>query len=211
MQYVASSQPWNRVVPVDHELVVKLHLAWDRSVSRIPQPATLKINGKVYNCKASPQTTTTPHAATTTNGLSTTTTSNNAPSTSPQPTLPPTPSGRGIFAAWPNKVLGLYLLLADDYHEGFDSNAVWSPKLYDYQQKGANVLFLTFINPGTMAIPPAFQNLAATRGTQTEGAVPKDTVIIFAIGENTGFFCPFGVTLNIMLLLFRWYCLLDKD
>ena len=193
VKYVASSQVWNRVIPVDHEMVVKLHVSWDRSVTRVPQPAALNINGKAYNCKGSPQTTT-PHAGSTTtnNGPSTTTsngpfTTTNGGPTTPQPTLPPTPSGRGIFASWPNKVLGLYLLLADDYHEDFDSNAQWSPKLYDYQQKGANVLFLTFINPGTMAIPPAFQNLAATRGKDVEGAVPKDTVIIFAIGENS--FC----------------------
>jgi len=106
--------------------------------------------------------------------------------TTPTPTLPPTlppkPNGRGIYASWPNKVLGLYVLLADDYHDDFDSNKQWSPKLYEYQQKGANVLFLTFINPETMKIPPAFQNLAATRGQDVAGAVPKDTVVIFAIG-----------------------------
>ena len=102
------------------------------------------------------------------------------------PTLPPKPNGRGIYASWPNKVLGLYVLLADDYHDDFDSDAQWSPKLYEYQQKGANVLFLTFINPETMKIPPAFQNLAATRGQDIDGAVPKDTVVIFAIGKIVG-------------------------
>ena len=33
-----------------------------------------------------------------------------------------------------------------------------------------------------MEIPLAFQKLSATRGTDTEGAVPKDTKIIYAIG-----------------------------
>jgi hypothetical protein len=33
-----------------------------------------------------------------------------------------------------------------------------------------------------MEIPLAFQKLSATRGTDAEGAVPKDTKIIFAIG-----------------------------
>ena len=33
-----------------------------------------------------------------------------------------------------------------------------------------------------MEIPVAFERLAATRGTDAEGAVPRDTKIIFAIG-----------------------------
>lgn len=44
------------------------------------------------------------------------------------------------------------------------------------------MLFFTFIHPGTMEIPPAFQRLAASRGTDMPGAVPADTVIMFAIG-----------------------------
>merc|ERR1719225_1988001 len=46
----------------------------------------------------------------------------------------------------------------------------------------SNVLFFTFIHPTTMAIPPSYQKLAATRGTDLPGAVPRDTVIMFAIG-----------------------------
>lgn len=34
-----------------------------------------------------------------------------------------------------------------------------------------------------MAIPPSFEKLAKTRGSSEEGAVPKDTVILFAIGK----------------------------
>eukprot|EP00095_Tigriopus_kingsejongensis_P010891 maker-scaffold1216_size55193-snap-gene-0.10 protein:Tk10891 transcript:maker-scaffold1216_size55193-snap-gene-0.10-mRNA-1 annotation:"glycoside hydrolase family 18 protein" len=82
----------------------------------------------------------------------------------------------------PKKILGLYILLADDDEEGFESNAQWEPALYPWQQISANVLFFTFIHPTTMEIPQSFQKLAATRGTDKEGAVPKDTTIIFAIG-----------------------------
>jgi hypothetical protein len=49
-------------------------------------------------------------------------------------------------------------------------------------QKGANVLYLTFVNPKTMAVPRSFEKLAGSRGTNATGAVPEDTVIIFAIG-----------------------------
>merc|ERR1719361_1561003 len=82
--------------------------------------------------------------------------------------------------------MGLYVLLADDDHEGFRSEDCASddcqPRLYPYQQTGANVLFFTFIHPTTMEVPPAFQHLARTRGTNQPGAVPKDTVILFALG-----------------------------
>lgn len=94
----------------------------------------------------------------------------------------PTENQRGVYVPWPKKVMGIYILLADDDHEGFESNAVWEPRLYDYQQKGANVLFFTFIHPQTMEIPPAFESLAKTRGKNEEGAIPEKTVIIFAIG-----------------------------
>merc|ERR1711971_739923 len=108
----------------------------------------------------------------------------------PAPLAPVTPveqianinSERGVFVPWPKKVMGLYILLADDDHEGFENNAVWQPRLYDWQQKAANVLFFTFIHPVTMDVPPAFEDLAKTRGTGVDGAIPSDTVILFAIG-----------------------------
>merc|ERR1711892_1309205 len=84
----------------------------------------------------------------------------------------------------PNKALGMYLALADDTVEGYHDNSDWVPSLYPYQQQGANVLFFTFINPETMGIPISFGKLAATRGKDSEGAVPKDTLIIFAIGGS---------------------------
>jgi hypothetical protein len=87
------------------------------------------------------------------------------------------------------QVLGLYILLADDgpkeKADGFGSdNDSWTPELHPWQQEAANVLFFTFIHPATMDVPPAFKKLAATRGKGTPGAVPKDTVIIFAIGNE---------------------------
>ena len=87
--------------------------------------------------------------------------------------------------------MGISVLLADDDHKGFESNADWEPRLYEYQQHGANVLFFTFIHPQTMEVPPAYTKLAQTRGTNVEGAVPADTVIIFAIGKP-----PVGVVLD---------------
>lgn len=93
-----------------------------------------------------------------------------------------TNSERGVFVPWPKKVMGLYVLLADDDHDGFESEADWEPRLYEWQQQAANVLFFTFIHPVTMDVPPAFQKLAKTRGTNQPGAIPSDTVILFAIG-----------------------------
>lgn len=83
----------------------------------------------------------------------------------------------------PKKVLGLYVLLADDDEDGYESDSdSWTPELFPWQQEAANVLFFTFIHPETMEIPPAFKKLADTRGTNQPGAVPADTVILFAIG-----------------------------
>merc|ERR1719376_890872 len=115
------------------------------------------------------ETTPTPIVTNTTPGGSSTTTSSVGP-TGPHPALP-------------KKVLGMYILLADDTEDGYHSdNDDWEPLLYPYQQDGSNVLFFTFINPATMEVPVAFRKLAATRGKDTEGAVPADTLIIFAIG-----------------------------
>jgi len=83
---------------------------------------------------------------------------------------------------YPDKVVGFYITLADDTVEGYHTGDDWDPKLYEYQQTGANVLFFTFVNPETMQVPKSFQKLAATRGTGVDGAIPKDTKVIFAIG-----------------------------
>ena len=78
--------------------------------------------------------------------------------------------------------MGLYILLADDSEKGFDSEANWTPALFDWQQEASNVLFFTFIHPDTMEVPASYRKLAATRGTNLPGSVPADTVIMFAIG-----------------------------
>jgi len=90
---------------------------------------------------------------------------------------------KGPYPGMPKKVMGMYILLADDTEPGFHSNnADWEPLLHPYQQHGSNVLFFTFINPATMDVPFAFRKLAATRGKGTDGAIPMDTLVIFAIG-----------------------------
>ena len=94
----------------------------------------------------------------------------------------PTTTTHDGGSRFPNRALGMYILLADKTEEGFGDDAEWEPLLFEYQQTGANVLFFTFIDPKTMNIPKAFEKLAATRGSSEPGSVPKDTKIIFAIG-----------------------------
>merc|ERR1712086_92583 len=103
------------------------------------------------------------------------------PAPAPLPTLAEQ-NIKVLHPEWPKKVLGLYILLADDSEEGFESNADWNPELFDWQQEASNVLFFTFIHPDTMEIPPSYQKLAATRGTGLPGSVPASTIIMFAIG-----------------------------
>ena len=82
-----------------------------------------------------------------------------------------------------SQIVGLYILLADDTETGFESlSTSWEPELFPWQQEAANVLFFTFIHPDMMAILPSYVKLAASRGSGLPGAVPKDTVIMFAIG-----------------------------
>ena len=52
----------------------------------------------------------------------------------------------------PAKQIGMYLLLADDTVANYTSSSVWSPELYQYQESGANVVYLTFINPTNMSV-----------------------------------------------------------
>ena len=92
------------------------------------------------------------------------------------------PAVAGPGRRLPPKVVAFHLLLADDTNTRFLTNTEWKPKLHGYQQKAANVLIFSFINPTTMDVPKSFQNLAATRGTGSEGSIPKDTTIIFGIG-----------------------------
>lgn len=69
----------------------------------------------------------------------------------------------------PEKVVGLYLLIADDGQTGqganysYQSDTKWVPKLPDYMD-GVNVLWLAFVNPSLMpALPPAMQHIAQHR------------------------------------------------
>ena len=40
----------------------------------------------------------------------------------------------------------MYIILADDTEDGYHSDADWEPKLYEYQQIGANVLVNYFFH-----------------------------------------------------------------
>jgi len=82
----------------------------------------------------------------------------------------------------PSRMVGMYLLLADDTIANYTSNDNWTPAIPDYLQKGSNVVFFTFINPESMKVPPAYANLAKTRGKGTPGSIPSGTKIIFSVG-----------------------------
>jgi len=88
------------------------------------------------------------------------------------------------FVPMPKKIVGIYTLLADEEKEGFENNATkFTPELYDWQIEAANVMFFTFIKPDDeFIVPESFKRLAATRGTGAKGAIPADTVILFALG-----------------------------
>lgn len=90
--------------------------------------------------------------------------------------------GLAIAVPLAQRNLGMYVLLADDTTE-YGSTRQWQPKLFSYQQTGSNVLFFTFINPDDLPnVPPAFANLAKTRGSREPGSVPANTTILFALG-----------------------------
>jgi len=78
--------------------------------------------------------------------------------------------------------VGLYSLLADDSDARYTSHSLWQPALHPYQQQGFSTLYLTFIRPDTMEVPPAFVQLTQSRGSNAPGAVPANTRIIFAVG-----------------------------
>jgi hypothetical protein len=76
----------------------------------------------------------------------------------------------------------MYVLIADDTVSGYTSTDSWQPALYDYQLHGANVLWLTFLNPNTMTLPPAMINLAHCRGSGQSGCPMSNQTIIISIG-----------------------------
>jgi hypothetical protein len=75
----------------------------------------------------------------------------------------------------PEKVVGLYLLIADDGWP-YKSETDWVPKLPDYVGAGGiNVLWLAFVNPAKMpALPPAMAYIGKHR--------PNGTKVIASIG-----------------------------
>jgi len=98
----------------------------------------------------------------------------------------------------------MYLLLSDNTNSNFNDFSNWTPQLFPYQQQAANVLFFSFIDPITMNVPvceliycpdfksllffkfqffKAFANFAKTRGTNAAGAIPANTMVLFAIGR----------------------------
>jgi hypothetical protein len=77
----------------------------------------------------------------------------------------------------PEKVVGLYLLIADDGWP-YKSETQWVPKLPAYMGAGPNVLWLAFVNPAKMpALPPAMQYVGLHRPD------PKQLVIASVGGE----------------------------
>merc|ERR1719174_2274868 len=73
-------------------------------------------------------------------------------------------------------MVGLYLLVADDDWP-YASTTEWEPELPDYM-KDANVLYLSFVNPGLMPdLPPAMQHISMNREKMGPG-----TKVIAAIG-----------------------------
>eukprot|EP01084_Bolivina_argentea_P053696 98537_1 len=80
----------------------------------------------------------------------------------------------------PTKMIGMYCLIADDTVQGYTSKDNWQPQLFDFQINGTNVIWLTFINPIDMAVPPAMANLAKCKGQP--GCPPMNTKVIFSVG-----------------------------
>ena len=82
----------------------------------------------------------------------------------------------------PDKVVGMYLLVSDNGDHRYTDSHHWTPQLRPYQVDGFNVLFLTFVDPASMVVPPGMRNLAATRGMAAEGSLPEHTTLILSVG-----------------------------
>ena len=84
----------------------------------------------------------------------------------------------------PNGISGFYCLIADDTVVNYTSTSVWTPRFYDYQLTGTNVVFLTFINPALLpAVPPAMTTLGKCKGQK--GCSPSGTLVIFSVGGES--------------------------
>merc|ERR1719244_1915021 len=77
-----------------------------------------------------PTTSTSTTPTTTQPTTSTASTESTTPGPTTSTTLGPTTTRDPNPPKMPNKVMALYILLADDTEEGYDSNATWVPKLY---------------------------------------------------------------------------------
>eukprot|EP00756_Hemistasia_phaeocysticola_P018238 Hpha_TRINITY_DN15583_c1_g1::TRINITY_DN15583_c1_g1_i1::g.103972::m.103972 len=85
------------------------------------------------------------------------------------------------LAGLPAKSVGLYCLIADDTVANRTSSSVWQPKLYPYQQTGANVLYLTFLNPDSIPdLPPAMTALVKCRGQP--GCPTSSQKVLISVG-----------------------------
>lgn len=163
-KFTVKPQKWNsRLAPGEETLVNVKATFTPGSLPAVLEGIT--IDGKYHSCNSSTK----------------------ASPFSPHMSEPGVVSTKGVRTAahpvWPSKILGLYILLADDDEDGFENNSTsWEPELYEWQQEASNVLFFTFIHPGTMEVPSSFQKLAATRGSDAPGSVPANTIIMFAIG-----------------------------
>ena len=90
-------------------------------------------------------------------------------------------SGVASAGRLPTTTLGMYCLIADDTVTNYTGDADWQPTLYPYQQKGSNVIWMTFVNPEKMPIiPPAMKKLAACKGQK--GCPGKDVPTIVSVG-----------------------------
>ena len=86
-----------------------------------------------------------------------------------------------LAATLPKRMSGFYCLFADDTVKNYTSTDVWQPNLYDYQLDGANVVFMTFVNPALLpALPPAMEKFAKCKGQN--GCMKKDVPLMVSIG-----------------------------
>ena len=118
---------------------------------------------------------TTSYTHTTTSGTTITTTGTTTINTGTTTAAATTTSAGQHIQRFPEKVMGFYIILADDTWEGFEGNSTWEPEMYEYMAEAANVLFFSFINPETMIVPNAYKKLMATKGSGASGTIPADT------------------------------------
>ena len=101
-----------------------------------PRPGGSTTTTPIYSTSGS---TMTPGSTTTTVPESTTTTVPGSTITVPGSTTTTsttTTNDNGYHLRFPDKVVGLYVVLADDTEDGYHTDDEWEPKLYPYQQGG---------------------------------------------------------------------------